>query len=61
MSGRRIIIGYAFPAKKEQSFIQPSLISHARQNGIDLVPIDPNKPLTQQEKGPFDCIIHKIY
>lgn len=57
--GQRHRIGYAFPPKKEQSFIQPSLIRHADQNGIDLVPIDPSKALTQQ--GPFDCIIHKLY
>ncbi|KAL6127411.1 hypothetical protein ACLB2K_070776 [Fragaria x ananassa] len=58
-NGRRHRIGYAFPPKKEQSFIQPSLTSHAQKNGIGMVPVDPGKPLTQQ--GPFDCIIHKLY
>ncbi|KAM5557969.1 inositol-tetrakisphosphate 1-kinase 1 [Rosa sericea] len=56
---RRHRIGYAFPPKKEQTFIQPSLITHAGQHGIDLVPVDASKALTQQ--GPFDCIIHKLY
>nr|POE58228.1 inositol-tetrakisphosphate 1-kinase 1 [Quercus suber] len=52
-------IGYALSPKKVQSFIQNSLINQAKQRGIDLIKIDPTKPLTQQ--GPFDCVIHKLY
>ena len=52
-------IGYALSSKDGQRFIQDSLINHAKQRGIDLIEIDPTKPLAQQ--GPFDCIIHKIY
>ncbi|GMY06352.1 inositol-tetrakisphosphate 1-kinase 1-like [Fagus crenata] len=55
----RYRIGYALSLKKEQSFIQNSLINHANQRGIDLIRVDPSKPLTQQ--GPFDIIIHKLY
>ncbi|KAL4595724.1 hypothetical protein ACB092_12G111700 [Castanea dentata] len=50
-------IGYSLFPKEVQSFIQNSLLDHAKQCGIDLIEIDPTKPLTQQ--GPFDCIIHK--
>ncbi|VFQ63586.1 unnamed protein product [Cuscuta campestris] len=52
-------VGYALAPKKVQSFIQPSLVNHARERGIDLVPIDLHKPLVEQ--GPFDCVIHKMY
>ncbi|KAK6289309.1 hypothetical protein POUND7_000850 [Theobroma cacao] len=52
-------IGYALTSKKEQTFILPSLLSHAPQKGIVLTKVDPNKPLIQQV--PFDCIIHKLY
>ncbi|KAL5568274.1 hypothetical protein UlMin_024849 [Ulmus minor] len=55
----RYCIGYAFEPKKFQTFNKPTLIDHAKQNGIDLVPIDPHKPLIEQ--GPFHCIIHKLY
>ncbi|KAJ4773457.1 Inositol-tetrakisphosphate 1-kinase [Rhynchospora pubera] len=55
---RRFTIGYALVPKKQQSFIQPSLVSLARSRGIDLVPIDPTKSLLSQ--GPFDCVIHKL-
>ncbi|XP_076883810.1 inositol-tetrakisphosphate 1-kinase 1-like [Bidens hawaiensis] len=34
-------------------------ITYAQQRGIDFIPIDVTKPLTEQ--GPFDCIIHKSY
>ncbi|KAL6972254.1 Inositol-tetrakisphosphate 1-kinase [Sarracenia purpurea var. burkii] len=61
MSGleRRFCIGYAFAPNKMHTFIQPSLVDHAKDRGIDLVPIDTTKPLIQQ--GPFDCVIHKLY
>ncbi|KAM4076812.1 hypothetical protein ACJW30_12G093000 [Castanea mollissima] len=52
-------IGYSLSPKEVQSFIQNSLLDHAKQCGIDLIEINPTKPLTQQ--GPFDCIIHKHY
>ncbi|XVE90425.1 hypothetical protein DITRI_Ditri20bG0076800 [Diplodiscus trichospermus] len=52
-------IGYALTPKKGQTFILPSLLSHASQRGIVFTKIDPNKPLIQQ--GQFDCIIHKLY
>jgi inositol-1,3,4-trisphosphate 5/6-kinase/inositol-tetrakisphosphate 1-kinase len=55
----RYRIGYALSPKKEQSFITSSLITHANQQCVDLIRIDPAKPLTQQ--GPFDCIVHKLY
>lgn len=59
MSERRFRFGYVLASKKVSSFIQDSLINHAQQKGIDLLPIDLNKPLLQQ--GPFDCIFHKLY
>ncbi|GLT95058.1 hypothetical protein SLE2022_127630 [Rubroshorea leprosula] len=51
--------GYALTPKKEQSFIQPSLLRHASERGVFLTRIDLDKPLIEQ--GPFDCIIHKLY
>ncbi|XP_050224179.1 inositol-tetrakisphosphate 1-kinase 1 [Mercurialis annua] len=56
---KRHRVGYALAPKKVQSFIQPSLISHANHHNIDLIPIDPSKPLIEQ--GSFDTIIHKLY
>ncbi|KAF9661322.1 hypothetical protein SADUNF_Sadunf19G0056100 [Salix dunnii] len=56
---KRHRVGYALPPKKIQAFIQPSLIHHADQHSIDLIPIDPSKPLIEQ--GPLDCVIHKLY
>ncbi|XP_020231740.1 inositol-tetrakisphosphate 1-kinase 1 [Cajanus cajan] len=55
----RYRVGYALPPKKVESFIQPSLLHYANQNGIDLIPIDPQTPLQQQ--APFHCIIHKLH
>ncbi|CAF1697610.1 hypothetical protein HID58_050782 [Brassica napus] len=55
----RYRVGYALAAKKENSFIQPSLIEHSRQRGIDLIKLDPTKPLLEQ--GKLDCVIHKLY
>ncbi|KEH31841.1 putative phosphotransferase with an alcohol group as acceptor [Medicago truncatula] len=51
-------VGYALEPKKVHSFIQPSLLHYAKQNGIDLIQIDLTTPLSQQ--GPFHCIIHKL-
>ncbi|KAI5347364.1 PREDICTED: inositol-tetrakisphosphate 1-kinase [Prunus dulcis] len=67
-AAQRYRIGYAFAPKKEQSFIQPSLLHHASQNGIDFVPISITDSLSEEEaaealiqQGPFHCIIHKLY
>ncbi|KAJ4721092.1 Inositol-tetrakisphosphate 1-kinase [Melia azedarach] len=56
---QRYRIGYALSPKKEQSLIQPSLVTKATERGIDLIRIDPNKSLIEQ--APFDCVIHKLY
>ncbi|KAH7565205.1 hypothetical protein JRO89_XS09G0163500 [Xanthoceras sorbifolium] len=55
----RYRIGYALSPKKTQTFILPSLVTHASQRGVDLVRIHPDKPLLEQ--GPYDCIVHKLY
>ncbi|KAF4380299.1 hypothetical protein F8388_024592 [Cannabis sativa] len=55
----RYRVGYAFEPKKVNTFIIPSFINLANLNGIDLVQIEPTKPLLDQ--APFHCIIHKIY
>ncbi|KAI9079220.1 hypothetical protein K1719_038825 [Acacia pycnantha] len=47
------------PDKKQQSFIQNSLVSLAGSRGIDLVRVDVDRPLVDQ--GPFDCVLHKLY
>ncbi|KAI9109074.1 hypothetical protein K1719_020029 [Acacia pycnantha] len=52
-------IGYALADKKQQSFIQNSLVSLAESCGIDLVRVDADRPLVEQ--GPFDCVLHKLY
>lgn len=52
-------VGYALEPKKIQSFIQPSLLNYTKQHNINLVQIDPTKPLTEQ--GSFHCIIHKLH
>ncbi|EPS70258.1 hypothetical protein M569_04497, partial [Genlisea aurea] len=56
---RRFNVGYALASKKQASFIQISLLTVAESRSVDLVKIDPEKPLIEQ--GPFDLIIHKIY
>ncbi|GLT91241.1 hypothetical protein SLE2022_091380 [Rubroshorea leprosula] len=56
---RRFEIGYALLPKKQNSFIRDSLINLAKSVGIDLVKIDPQRPLSFQ--GPFDCVLHKLY
>ncbi|KAL6906323.1 hypothetical protein ACP4OV_003924 [Aristida adscensionis] len=58
-NGRRYAIGYALAPKKQQSFIQPSLVARAAARGMDLVPVDASRPLAEQ--GPFDLLIHKLY
>ncbi|GAV79741.1 Ins134_P3_kin domain-containing protein [Cephalotus follicularis] len=59
MAQRRFAIGYALLPKKQQSFIQDSLLDLSRSRGIDLIKIDTEKPLVEQ--GPFDCVLHKLY
>lgn len=59
MAEARYRVGYALAPKKQQSFIQDSLLAAARARGIDLVRIDQDRPLADQ--GPFDCVIHKLY
>ncbi|KAJ3681688.1 hypothetical protein LUZ60_014261 [Juncus effusus] len=54
----RFAIGYALAPKKQQSFIQESLISLSQSRGIDLIKIDPALPLSSQ--GPFHCVLHKL-
>ncbi|XP_043717441.1 inositol-tetrakisphosphate 1-kinase 5-like [Telopea speciosissima] len=56
MSG--FAVGYALAPKKQQSFIQASLVNLAKQRGIDLIRIDTDRPLLDQ--GPFDLILHKL-
>nr|XP_043625820.1 inositol-tetrakisphosphate 1-kinase 5-like [Erigeron canadensis] len=52
-------VGYGLPTRKIEAFMVPSFIDYAKQRGIDFIPIDVSKPITEQ--GPFDCIIHKLY
>ncbi|CAN0890878.1 Inositol-tetrakisphosphate 1-kinase 1 [Linum grandiflorum] len=56
---KRYRVGFALASKKVGSFLQPSLIDHAAGRGLDLVHVDPSKPLSEQ--GPLDCLIHKFY
>ncbi|KAK4844625.1 hypothetical protein QYF36_022415 [Acer negundo] len=56
---KRYRIGYALSPKKIKTFILPSFLNHASQRGVDLIPIDPEKPLIEQ--GPYDCVVHKLY
>ncbi|KAK1284401.1 Inositol-tetrakisphosphate 1-kinase 1 [Acorus calamus] len=42
---RRYGIGYALAPKKQKSLIQFSLVNLARERGINLIPIDPDRPL----------------
>ncbi|CAI9266276.1 unnamed protein product [Lactuca saligna] len=57
--GNLFHVGYALPARKIKAFMVPSFIDIARERGIDFIPIDVSKPLTDQ--APFDCILHKVY
>ncbi|KAL9237684.1 hypothetical protein vseg_012204 [Gypsophila vaccaria] len=52
-------VGYAMKPEKVASVIQPSLVTHCKQRGIELVLIDLCKPLVEQ--GPFHCLVHKLY
>ncbi|KAK6934969.1 Inositol 1,3,4-trisphosphate 5/6-kinase, ATP-grasp domain [Dillenia turbinata] len=58
-SEKRFSIGYALAPKKQQSFIQLSLINLAKERGIDFIKIDVDRRLIDQ--GPFDCVLHKLY
>ncbi|MCD7457073.1 Inositol-tetrakisphosphate 1-kinase [Datura stramonium] len=59
LAGKRFLIGYALSPQKISTFMKDSLVIHARERGVDLIPIDLNKPL--KEQGPFHCVIHKLY
>ncbi|XP_074292258.1 inositol-tetrakisphosphate 1-kinase 2-like [Silene latifolia] len=58
-SDMRFRVGYALKPEKVASVIQPSLITHSKQRGIDLIQVDLSKPLVDQ--GPFHCLVHKLY
>ncbi|KAL0365277.1 UNVERIFIED_CONTAM: Inositol-tetrakisphosphate 1-kinase [Sesamum angustifolium] len=53
----RVVVGYALTSKKKKSFLQPKFIRLARNKGIEFVPIDLKRPLSEQ--GPFNIILHK--
>lgn len=57
--GKKIRIGYALRPRTSECLIKQSLLDHANNQGIQLVPIHATQPLIQQ--GPFDAIIHKLY
>ncbi|KAF7829209.1 inositol-tetrakisphosphate 1-kinase 1-like [Senna tora] len=59
MAERRLRVGYALASKKQNSFIQDSLLSLAQSRGIDLVRVDTQRSLLDQ--APFDCVLHKLY
>lgn len=55
---QKLVVGYALTPKKKKSFLQPKLLSLAGNKGIFFVPIDLNRPLSDQ--GPFDVVLHKL-
>ncbi|GAB4853401.1 Inositol-tetrakisphosphate 1-kinase 4 [Ancistrocladus abbreviatus] len=55
---QQVVVGYALTSKKKESFLQPKLECLARNKGILLIPIDVNRPLSEQ--GPFDVLLHKL-
>uniref|UniRef100_A0A0D3BLK8 Inositol-tetrakisphosphate 1-kinase n=1 Tax=Brassica oleracea var. oleracea TaxID=109376 RepID=A0A0D3BLK8_BRAOL len=55
---QKLVVGYALTPKKKKSFLQPKLEVLARRKGICFVPIDLNRPLSEQ--GPFDIVLHKL-
>ncbi|CAL0320717.1 unnamed protein product [Lupinus luteus] len=55
---KKVVVGYALTSKKKKSFLQPKLITLARNKGIYFVAIDINKPLLEQ--GSFDILLHKL-
>ncbi|KAK4351112.1 hypothetical protein RND71_030425 [Anisodus tanguticus] len=59
LAEERFRIGYALAPRSVSSFIQDSLFLHAKERGVDLIPIDLEKPLVEQ--GPFDSVFHKLY
>ncbi|RYR77500.1 hypothetical protein Ahy_A01g001989 isoform A [Arachis hypogaea] len=52
-------VGFALEPKKVQSFLQNSLIDHAKNHAIELIPIDLTTAIHQQL--PFHSIIHKLH
>jgi inositol-1,3,4-trisphosphate 5/6-kinase/inositol-tetrakisphosphate 1-kinase len=55
--GEAMVVGYALADKKVKSFIQPSLVEHAKSKGVRLVRVATARPL--EDQGPFDAILHK--
>ncbi|GAB2292091.1 Inositol-tetrakisphosphate 1-kinase 3 [Dionaea muscipula] len=55
---QQVVVGYALTSKKKKSFLQPKLECLARTKGILFIPIDQNRPLSEQ--GPFDVLLHKL-
>ncbi|KAI4339791.1 hypothetical protein MLD38_024694 [Melastoma candidum] len=53
-----VVVGHALTSKKVESFLQPKLERVARLKGIMFVPVDHDKPLSDQ--GPFDIVLHKL-
>ncbi|KAG6409014.1 hypothetical protein SASPL_132043 [Salvia splendens] len=53
-----IVVGYAFTSKKKKSFLKPKFIRFARNKGIQFVPIDLKRALSEQ--GPFNIVLHKL-
>ncbi|XP_057788069.1 inositol-tetrakisphosphate 1-kinase 4-like isoform X3 [Salvia miltiorrhiza] len=53
-----IVVGYALTSKKKKSFLKPKFIRLARNKGIQFVPIDLRRALSEQ--GPFNVVLHKL-
>ncbi|MED6106003.1 hypothetical protein PIB30_000789 [Stylosanthes scabra] len=58
-SPSRYRVGFALEPKKVHSFLQSSLIQHAKNHGIQLIQMDLTIPIDQQNQ--FHCIIHKLH
>ncbi|XP_057748656.1 inositol-tetrakisphosphate 1-kinase 2-like [Arachis stenosperma] len=58
-SPSRYRVVFALEPKKVQSFLQNSLIDHAKNHAIELIPIDLTTAIHQQL--PFHSIIHKLH
>eukprot|EP00475_Leptophrys_vorax_P019667 TRINITY_DN26972_c0_g1_i2.p1 TRINITY_DN26972_c0_g1~~TRINITY_DN26972_c0_g1_i2.p1 ORF type:complete len:385 (+),score=35.10 TRINITY_DN26972_c0_g1_i2:190-1344(+) len=54
----KVVVGYALRPKRVTSFMSPDLLSYAKDNNVEFVPIDPIVPLVEQ--GPFDMVLHKL-
>ncbi|ONK58956.1 uncharacterized protein A4U43_C08F1460 [Asparagus officinalis] len=56
----RFTIGCALSSKKQNTVINPSLLSLASSRGLNLIPIDPSIPISSQSRH-LDVIVHKLY